>query len=129
MSWYVHIYIIIHIELEWVCTYNDGICRCTGLCDGKGDGEGDGNCKKVTIATFQSGNVIITGARKNIQTQAAYKYINMIFRENMGEIIRNISPDEETIENSKLKSNKRISFNINKIINCELLEKLKNINL
>ncbi len=107
----------------------DGICRCSGLCDGKGDGEGDGNCKKVTIATFQSGNVIITGARKNIQTQAAYKYINTIFRENMGEIIRNISLDEETIENSKLKSTKRISFNINKIINCELLEKLKNINL
>ena len=106
---------------------SDGICRCTGLCDGKGNGEGDGNCKKVTIATFQSGNVIITGARKNIQTKSAYDYINNIFSKNIDDIIRNVTVEEENIEQHKIKIAKRLSFNVNKIINFDLLEKLKNI--
>ena len=107
---------------------SDGICRCTGLCDGKGNGEGDGNCKKVTIATFQSGNVIITGARKNIQTKSAYDYINNIFSKNINDIIRNVTvEEEENIGQHKIKTAKRLSFNINKIINFDLLEKLKKI--
>ena len=41
--------------------------RCTSSCTGKGCGDGDGECKRVTIATFKEGNVIITGAKNREQ--------------------------------------------------------------
>jgi len=53
----------------------DGICKCTKTCFGKGTGDGDGECKKVTIAVFESGNVLITGANAFQQVNDAYKYI------------------------------------------------------
>jgi len=37
-----------------------GICNCSGPCDGKGH---DSTCKKITIAVFNSGKIIITGAQ------------------------------------------------------------------
>jgi len=46
---------------------SNGICRCTSSCTGKGCGDGDGECKRVTIATFKEGNVIITGAKNREQ--------------------------------------------------------------
>tara|TARA_B110000977_G_C11087500_1_gene495314 strand:+ start:2872 stop:3669 length:798 start_codon:yes stop_codon:yes gene_type:complete len=39
---------------------NFGICQCLDMCDGKGN---DGCCKRVTIAVFKSGKIIITGGR------------------------------------------------------------------
>jgi len=56
-----------------------GKCYCTTPCNGKGNGNGDGNCKKVTISAFQSGSVIITGAKTFEQINAAYTFINKIF--------------------------------------------------
>ena len=57
-----------------------GICYCNKPCSGKGNGDGDGNCKKITIAIFQSGAIIITGARTLQQLQDAYTFINDVFR-------------------------------------------------
>lgn len=64
----------------------DGICTCPGnTCtlnkstSGKGSGEGIGQCKKVTIAVFESGNIVITGGRNIKQADEAYSYINNIF--------------------------------------------------
>ena len=52
----------------------DGICRCVDRCHGKGEGEGDGNCKRITIAVFQSGCVIITGGQSMQQIDEAYHF-------------------------------------------------------
>ena len=60
----------------------DGICKCTKKCLGKGSGDGDGDCKKITVSVFQSGNVIITGARNIEQINDAYNFINNIFESN-----------------------------------------------
>jgi TATA-box binding protein (TBP) (component of TFIID and TFIIIB) len=52
-----------------------GVCQCSsGPCDGKGAGLGDGKCRKVTIAMFQSGSVIITGAHCLQQLDDAYRF-------------------------------------------------------
>ena len=51
-----------------------GICTCSGICNGKGDGIN--TCKKVTIAVFNSGKIIITGANSCDQLLTAYKFIN-----------------------------------------------------
>lgn len=54
---------------------DNGACYCDNKCDGKGCGSGDGNCKKITIAVFQSGCVIITGGQTMKQIDDAYDFI------------------------------------------------------
>ena len=74
-------------------TLKDGICRCTKKCNGKGVGNGDGDCKKITCSVFQSGNVIITGARDKQQIYDAYAYINELFKNHMDILKRNNQPE------------------------------------
>lgn len=63
-----------------------GICKCSKKCTGKGNSLGNGQCKKITIAVFQSGCIIITGARSHIQVDAAYKYICDVLDSHMEEV-------------------------------------------
>ena len=53
----------------------DGICDCSAMCNGKGRADGDGDCKKVTIAVFKSGKIIITGGQHTDQLEKAYRFI------------------------------------------------------
>ena len=53
----------------------DGICDCLSMCNGKGRADGDGDCKKVTIAVFKSGKLIITGGQHTDQLETAYRFI------------------------------------------------------
>lgn len=64
----------------------DGICRCKGVCFGKGTGHGDGECKKVTVAIFESGNVLITGGNQFEQVDEAYSYITNVVMTNKKDI-------------------------------------------
>jgi len=69
-----------------------GICKCKigKTCSGKGRGtldEGD-SCRKITISIFQSGKIIITGARDKSQIDDAYKFITNIFREYFHSVAR-----------------------------------------
>jgi TATA-box binding protein (TBP) (component of TFIID and TFIIIB) len=66
---------------------NNGICKCNRICNGKGSGNGDGDCKKITIATFQSGQSIITGGKNREQINIAYKFINNIIDKYKDDII------------------------------------------
>jgi TATA-box binding protein (TBP) (component of TFIID and TFIIIB) len=58
-----------------------GQCTCaceTGqqkTCIGRGDGHARGQCRKVTVAVFQSGKVIITGAHTTGQIDDAYRFL------------------------------------------------------
>ena len=67
----------------------EGKCYCTKKCNGKGKGNGNGDCKKITIAAFQSGSVIITGAREILHIEKAQNFINKVFRENY-ELIKKV---------------------------------------
>jgi TATA-box binding protein (TBP) (component of TFIID and TFIIIB) len=69
-----------------------GVCCCTKECKGKGTGDGNGDCKEITIATFQSGKIIITGAVNYEQLNDAYCFINGVFKSNYNEIKRRIIP-------------------------------------
>lgn len=53
----------------------DGVCKCSCECKGKGTGRGEGQCKNITIAVFQSGCIIITGAQMYKQIDEAYQFI------------------------------------------------------
>jgi TATA-box binding protein (TBP) (component of TFIID and TFIIIB) len=64
----------------------DGICVCKKHCFGKGSGVGENNCKKITIAIFESGSVLITGGISFEQIDEAYKYITNIMNIHRKEI-------------------------------------------
>ena len=70
---------------------NDGICKCEGSCDGKGNGM---CCKKITVAAFNSGCIIITGAQSFDQLNKAYDFITKIIDNNK---------DKICVDNSNLK--------------------------
>ena len=75
----------------------EGKCYCTNKCTGKGTGNGNGDCKQITIAAFQSGSVIITGAREILHIEKAQTFINKVFRDNY-DLIRKV--DAPFIEKS-----------------------------
>lgn len=61
----------------------DGVCKCKVKCHiGKGCGCGESECKKITIAIFQSGCVIITGGQNLVQVNEAYAFICGVLRDN-----------------------------------------------
>lgn len=71
--------------------HQDGICRCTDPCFGKGTGHGNGECKKVTVAIFESGNVLITGANTVQQIEDAYAFITSVLVKHVS-ILRKVLP-------------------------------------
>lgn len=78
------IYQGVKLEFFWnsINKINDGKCNCDLHCFGKSSGIGLGNCKKVTIAIFESGSILITGGISFDQVNDAYKYICNIIVEN-----------------------------------------------
>ena len=65
-----------------------GLCPCAKLCKGTGDGSKIGQCKKITISPFQTGQVIITGARTMEQINEAYEFIKGVFTRHSDDVLR-----------------------------------------
>jgi len=92
-------------------THRPGICPCAKLCKGTGDGSKIGECKKITISPFQTGQVIITGARTIAQINEAYEFIKDVFTKHADEILRKqyVLPESETAVVEKVKKSSRSS--------------------
>jgi TATA-box binding protein (TBP) (component of TFIID and TFIIIB) len=45
------------------------------VCIGRGAGREPGDCRKITVAVFQSGKVIVTGAHTLRQIDDAYRFL------------------------------------------------------
>jgi hypothetical protein len=67
-----------------------GQCLCTAFCKGQGTGDGEGECKRVTMSFFQTGNIIITGARDMDQIHEAYQFVNKFLDQHANEIVRSV---------------------------------------
>jgi len=65
-----------------------GICNCPRFCNGQGDGTAIGLCKRITIAVFQTGSIIITGARNKRQLDEAYGFMNDVLRAHAAEVTK-----------------------------------------
>jgi hypothetical protein len=63
-----------------------GVCKCVSRCNGKGCGHGDGACKKITVAVFQSGCVIITGGQSIEQVRTTYAFVVSLLLEHKEDI-------------------------------------------
>jgi len=86
-----------------------GICPCAKLCKGTGDGTKIGECKKITISPFQTGQVIITGARTMDQINEGYVFIKEVFTKHADSILRKqyVLPKELNESTKTKKSTKR----------------------
>jgi TATA-box binding protein (TBP) (component of TFIID and TFIIIB) len=82
----------VKLEYYWNKTHpqQDGCCRCEKPCFGKGTGKSKGDCKKVTVAVFDSGSVLITGATSHQQVDNAYQYICKVILDNVAYLKKNI---------------------------------------
>ena len=67
----------------------NGICKCIPRCrmDSK-QLRKKNTCKIVTVAIFQSGRIIITGASHIQQTRAAYDFVNQVLYEHYDKLVR-----------------------------------------
>ena len=75
------IYPGVNIKYYYNHNQDNGVCKCSNACTGKGDGLSDGGCKKITIAVFKSGKIIITGARSREQLELSYYFITKFMNE------------------------------------------------
>ena len=71
-----------------VSKVKNGICMCDKICNGQGDGKSHSSCKRITIAIFQTGSIIITGARNISQLEEAYEFINKILKQHSIETLK-----------------------------------------
>lgn len=71
-----------------------GICVCPTPCEGDGDGYSVGACKKITIAPFRTGKIIITGAKHMEQLEDAYAFMNGVFEKYAAEVLREHAPGD-----------------------------------
>ena len=72
------------VNIKYYYNQNDnaGICKCTSECNGKGKG----CCKKITVAVFNSGKTIITGAQSYDHLNKAYDFITNVINDKKEEI-------------------------------------------
>lgn len=106
-----------------------GKCPCQKKCVGKGNGDGEGQCKIVTIFVFQSGSIMITGARCIEQIYSGYHFINSIFESYKDELevkvpdfVRNVNKDKER----RARKQKGIIYILkDKIANKDVFESFK----
>jgi TATA-box binding protein (TBP) (component of TFIID and TFIIIB) len=97
-----------------------GICLCSKRCRGQGSGSGPGQCKRITMSIFQTGNIIITGARYFYQIEEAYNFLNKVLQTHAMDVLR-ISTDtphvpEKTKSTSKPKTvRKKKSTNVSSV--------------
>lgn len=93
-----HLYSLMTSKYNIICSYEPciypgakieyyyptgGRCMCEGFCNGKTE-----KCKKITIAVFQSGCIIITGANCMEHVQTAYNFICNVLSDNITSVYR-----------------------------------------
>lgn len=65
-----------------------GICHCEKPCQGQGEGDALGSCKKITLLAFQTGDIIVTGARHRDQLDEAYAFMNELLKRHSQDVLR-----------------------------------------
>ena len=70
--------------------FKNGICQCDCVCNGKGK---NNNCKKITIAVFNSGKALVTGGRNIKEINTAHNFITELIEENKELLMENENKD------------------------------------
>lgn len=84
-------------SMECICGKSEDKCKCKYKCLGKDKdkkmtsadlGYKERCCKKITMAVFENGKVIITGAHNMEQTMDTYNHMNKIFADQYKNIVK-----------------------------------------
>lgn len=103
-----------------------GKCYCSKPCHGKGNGNGEGQCKKITIAVFQSGAIIITGARNKEHIEDTRNFIIGVLKDNY-DLVKKIDIPFIDLELNENKNTKKyIKSNDIKYISMKSLNNIYN---
>jgi len=69
----------------------NGVCICKKKCKAsakKKNGDGENDCRRISIAVFGTGKVLIAGAKNNEQLNDTYKFIVNLLKENYKNIVQ-----------------------------------------
>ena len=110
-----------YYNINNINTEFEGRCICTETCKGKGKGNGDKDCRKISVAIFQSGSAIIAGGcSKPEPIYAAYNFVNNILQ-TISEFV--IKTDNHSKKNKKKQEIFRY-IEINKLTNPDIYVKI-----
>ena len=120
---YPGVRILYYYNTDTLETDNEGRCICNSesgeTCNGKGSGSGDNNCRKISIALFQSGKVIIAGGCQDTKPIfSVYKLFNKV----ISEIINEITKIDSTGTKKQVKKVKEIYIDKSTINNMSLYQ-------
>ena len=82
----------------------NGICICSKKCKfsaKKKRGEGDGDCRRISIAVFGTGKILIAGAKNDSQLNDTYSYIVKILQNNYFNIVQYSVEEKQKLFNEK----------------------------
>ena len=102
-------------------TYEEGRCTCKTKCKGRGTGMGHGECRKISIAIFQSGSAIIAGGCNSVEPiYITYNFINKI----IGDILPDVKKNDT--ESNKLRRERATQVYLNKksIVNADIYKQI-----
>jgi TATA-box binding protein (TBP) (component of TFIID and TFIIIB) len=79
----------------------NGVCAClTKKCKisaKKKNGNGEGDCRRISVAVFGTGKILIAGAKNNTQLYDTYNFIIKLLQENYEEISQYNMEDKRRI--------------------------------
>jgi len=127
---YPGVRVLYYYNEQTLGTEKEGLCICSEQnkdgcecekCSGKGDGKGKFNCRKISIAVFQSGKVIIAGGCKDAEPiYSVYKRFNAI----ISKIASEITKIDDNIKTKKKIKEKNVFIDKTKIQNMEFYKTL-----
>lgn len=88
-------------------TEKNGVCVCKKKCKytaKKKCGNGENDCRRISIAVFSTGKILIAGAKNSAQLDATYNFVVNLLQSNYKEIVRHTFKEKEEIL-SKLSEN------------------------
>ena len=90
----------------------NGVCVCTTkkckFSAKKKNGNGNGDCRRISVAVFGTGKVLIAGAKNNDQLYDTYNYIVSLLQENYREIVQFSVEDKKKIVKNSGVANKKL---------------------
>ena len=79
----------------------NGVCVCSKkkckISAKKKNGNGDGDCRRISVAVFGTGKILIAGAKNNFQLYDTYNFIIKLLQENYDEISQYNMEDKKRI--------------------------------
>lgn len=103
-----------------VGTPNEGVCRCNPTCKGGGDNLNE--CRRISVAIFQSGKIIIAGGCHEMKPiDHAYTFLNNLLHESHQNIRKYITtPPRATPKKKRVSSGKTSTDIITRVLHQQL---------